>query len=428
MSADYFFETTIGEQMTLQRGFDITRKQQQPGQVPVVSSGGISSFHNEPKVTGPGVVLGRKGTLGTAFYIKEDFWPHDTTLWVKDFKGNNPAFVYYFFRNMGDALKKMDVGAANPALNRNHLHPLEIWWPTRSLQDYIAEVLTNLDDKIANNHQISQTLEKMSQALFKSWFVDFDPVKAKVAALEAGGTAGDAERAAMQAISDKSDSELDTLKTQNPDQYDNFARIATLFPSAMVESELGKIPAGWEFRPVSDFASLKGGKQLKKEYISSAGTFPVFGGAGVMGYTEFNNANGDIISIGRVGAYCGQVFYYQGAAWINNNATYVNPMSFSIFYWLFKSISNANFESIKKGAAQPFISNGDMASLRLAWGGDLLTKEFEKIVRPLFGMASNKIIESNSLAEMRDAMLPKLLSGELNPLGQEERTSESADV
>ena len=93
MSAD-FFDTTIGEQVTLQRGFDITKKQQRFGNVPVVSSGGISSFHDEAMVKGPGVVLGRKGSLGTVFYINEDFWPHDTSLWVKDFKNNNSRFVY----------------------------------------------------------------------------------------------------------------------------------------------------------------------------------------------------------------------------------------------------------------------------------------------------------------------------------------------
>ncbi len=95
-----FFDTSIGEQLILQRGFDITKKQQKPGDIPVVSSGGILSYHNEAKVKGPGVVLGRKGTLGTVFFIEEDYWPHDTSLWVKDFKDNNPRFVYYFFKSI----------------------------------------------------------------------------------------------------------------------------------------------------------------------------------------------------------------------------------------------------------------------------------------------------------------------------------------
>ncbi|EMK3566187.1 restriction endonuclease subunit S, partial [Salmonella enterica subsp. enterica serovar Meleagridis] len=91
-----FYKTKIGEQVILQRGFDITKKDQVEGNIPVVSSGGISSYHNEAKISGPGVVLGRKGSLGTVFYIDGPYWPHDTTLWVKDFKNNNPIFVYYF--------------------------------------------------------------------------------------------------------------------------------------------------------------------------------------------------------------------------------------------------------------------------------------------------------------------------------------------
>lgn len=263
MSTEYF-KTTIGTQLTLQRGFDITRKQQQPGTVPVVSSGGVSSFHNEAKVAAPGVVLGRKGSLGTTFLLQEGFWPHDTTLWVKDFKDNNPVFVYYFFLNMSDILKKMDVGAANPALNRNHVHPIEVLWPVRHVQDQIAKMLSALDRKVANNHQINQTLEQMALAIFKSWFVYFEPVKAKIAALEAGGSEEGALLAAMQAISGKSEAELTRLQAEQPKQYAELRATAELFPSAMQDSELGEIPEGWEVVPLSAMVDLIGGGTPKK--------------------------------------------------------------------------------------------------------------------------------------------------------------------
>ena len=207
MNAD-FFDTTIGDQLTLQRGFDITKKEQVPGDVPVVSSGGDSSHHNEAKVEAPGVVLGRKGSLGTVFFLEENFWPHDTTLWVKDFKNNNPQYVYYFFLNMSEQLKRMDVGAANPALNRNHVHPIEIRWPLRPIQDKAVEVLSSLDKKIQRNNQINRTLEQMAQAIFKSWFVDFDPVKSKMAVHEADGSEEEVLLAAMQAISGKDANQL----------------------------------------------------------------------------------------------------------------------------------------------------------------------------------------------------------------------------
>src|SRR6266481_6296981 len=118
--ADDWIETTIGAQITLQRGIDITRSEQRPGLVPVISSGGASSYHDTAAAFGPGVVLGRKGVVGSVYYIREDYWPHDTTLWAKDFHGNDPRFVYYFFKSVAPQIATMDVGSANPTLNRNH--------------------------------------------------------------------------------------------------------------------------------------------------------------------------------------------------------------------------------------------------------------------------------------------------------------------
>jgi type I restriction enzyme S subunit len=144
--------TTIGNQVTLQRGFDITKKQQNSGSVPVVSSGGIKSFHDVAMARAPGVVLGRKGSLGTVFYLDQDYWPHDTTLWVKDFKGNDPKFVYYFFNSLD--LAKFDTGAANPALNRNVVHPIKVNWPSKDRQ---VEIVRQVES-IATEAQRLQSL------------------------------------------------------------------------------------------------------------------------------------------------------------------------------------------------------------------------------------------------------------------------------
>ena len=130
-------ESRIGDQITLQRGFDITKDHQRDGFVPVVSSGGVRSYHDTPMVCAPGVVMGRKGTLGKVFYLEDDFWPHDTTLWVKDFKGNDPRFVYRFFQGLD--VKSLDSGAANPALNRNQVHALRVAWPPIEEQREIVE-------------------------------------------------------------------------------------------------------------------------------------------------------------------------------------------------------------------------------------------------------------------------------------------------
>ncbi|MBN1632269.1 MAG: restriction endonuclease subunit S [Thermoleophilia bacterium] len=162
--------TTIGEQATLQRGFDITKTEQVEGDVPVISSGGVLSYHDVPMAKGPGVMLGRKGVLGTVWYTPGDYWPHSTSLWVKDFHGNYPRFVYYFFKWLGPRLVNMDVGSANPTLNRNHVHPMEVRWPPLPEQRAIAHILGTLDDKIELNRRMNETLEAMARALFKSWF------------------------------------------------------------------------------------------------------------------------------------------------------------------------------------------------------------------------------------------------------------------
>jgi type I restriction enzyme S subunit len=111
---------------------------------------------------GPGVVLGRKGTLGRTYYVDRDYWPHDTTLWVRDFKGNDPRFVYYFFSNLD--FRYLDVGSANPTLNRNHVHPLPTTWPPITEQRAISKVLGDLDDKIASNITVTNLCDVLWRA------------------------------------------------------------------------------------------------------------------------------------------------------------------------------------------------------------------------------------------------------------------------
>ena len=152
-----------------QRGFDITKAEQRQGNIPVVSSSGIQSYHSEAKVEGPGVVIGRKGSLGTVHFVDCPYWPHDTTLWSKDLRGNDPRYVYYFVHTMG--FERYDVGNSNPTLNRNHIHGLDILIPPLRTQKAIVEVLSTYDDLIENNRRRIQLLEQAARLLYKEWFV-----------------------------------------------------------------------------------------------------------------------------------------------------------------------------------------------------------------------------------------------------------------
>ncbi|WP_271014340.1 restriction endonuclease subunit S [Pseudomonas aeruginosa] len=245
-------ELNLGDVIELKRGYDLPKGKRSVGVIPIVSSSGISDFHSEAMVKGPGVVTGRYGTIGEVFYIDGDFWPLNTTLYVCDFKGSDPRFISYFLRTL-DFQAYSDKGAV-PGVNRNHLHTAKVRIPALPVQKAIARILDALDSKIDLNHRINQTLEAMAQAIFKSWFIDFDPVKARIAAIEQGQ---DPLRAAMRAISGKTDAELDQMPREHHDQL---AATAALFSDAMEESELWEIPKGWGIKSVSNIARFATGK------------------------------------------------------------------------------------------------------------------------------------------------------------------------
>ena len=153
----------VGDLLFLQRGFDITRKQQIPGPIPVVSSSGVRSFHNSAKIERPGIVIGRKGTLGTVFRIEQPHWPHDTTLWVKDFKGNPMEFTFWFLRNL--SVERLNVGSANPTLNRNHVHAISTLVPKQSWISCFSDFTRVLHSKIDLNQEESRTLASLRDTL-----------------------------------------------------------------------------------------------------------------------------------------------------------------------------------------------------------------------------------------------------------------------
>ncbi len=169
LGAKHWKPAVLQDLVFLQRGFDITKAQQKPGDVPVFSSAGLSSRHNKAMAQGPGVIIGRKGTLGSVHFSERDYWPHDTTLWSKSLRGNSARYVYYALKCLG--LERFNVGGANPTLNRNHIHGLPIYIPERGLQDNIVSILSAYDDLIENNRRRITLLEEAAQLLYCEWFV-----------------------------------------------------------------------------------------------------------------------------------------------------------------------------------------------------------------------------------------------------------------
>ena len=221
-------EASLGEVVELKRGYDLPQQKRIPGSVPLVSSSGVTYYHTEAKVRGPGVVTGRYGTLGEVFFVTTNFWPLNTTLYVRDFKGNDPRFISYFLRGLD--FSAYSDKAAVPGLNRNHLHQAAVRYPANIAdQRAIAHVLGTLDDKIELNRRMNETLEEMARALFKSWFVDFEPVRAKMEGRWRPG---------------------ESLPGLPAEHYD-------LFPDRLVASELGpRSRRGWEVRGLGEVVDI----------------------------------------------------------------------------------------------------------------------------------------------------------------------------
>ena len=289
-------------------------------------------------------------------------------------------YIYYELSARQNELKVLSSsGSAQPILNKSHFSEVCITVPSLPEQKAIAHVLGTIDDKIELNHKTNETLEAMARALFKSWFVDFDPVRAKA----------------------------EGRSTGLPDE------VSALFPDSFEDSELGEIPRGWGVRPVSEIAKIKGGKQLSRDKFVEGGPIPVFGGAGLMGHTDKYNAEGFVISVGRVGAYCGQFFSHRGKAWINNNASLIMPSQGVSGEWLFLALCAIDINLIKKGAAQPFISNSDIAEMSIIHSNEAVMQEFHDQIKHLFLLKESKCRENTTLTQLRDLLLPKLVSGEI---------------
>lgn len=163
-----FRQCELGDFLQLKRGYDLPHRDRREGDVPIVSSSGPTGVHDVAKVEGPGVVTGRYGTLGEVFYVSEDFWPLNTALYVRDFKGNHPRFVAYLLRTLG--LGGQNVAGAVPGVNRNVLHRMHVVVPDRARQERIADVLQAYDDLIENNQRRMTLLEESVHLLHREWF------------------------------------------------------------------------------------------------------------------------------------------------------------------------------------------------------------------------------------------------------------------
>jgi type I restriction enzyme S subunit len=371
------FETiTLGNVLTLQRGFDLPKNDRKPGVIPLVSSGGISDFQSEAKIDPPAVITGRYGTLGKVFYLDQPCFPLNTTLWVKDFKGNNPRFCKYLLETI-DYLSCSDK-AAVPGVNRNHLEQLEVRKIDISEQRAIAHILGTLDNKIELNHKMNQALEDVAKTLFKSWFVDFDQVRAKAGGKPTG-------------LSDE---------------------ISELFPAEFVESEGSLIPQGWNLGSFGDVIEPKKGKVITKSIVEEGLVPVVAGGISPAYFHSKFNAESPVVTISASGT-AGYVNIYYENIWASD-CSYINKdiTDYVYFSYLFLRHNQEIIYHKRHGAVQQHIYPKDLMELPLTSPSKNLLSAFEKLVTPFFEKISLNYSENKLLESLRSELLPRLISGE----------------
>ncbi|BFU91536.1 MAG: type I restriction-modification system subunit S [Nitrospira sp.] len=369
-------EISLGDAIELKRGYDLPSRERRDGPFPIVSSSGISGHHAEAKAKGPGVVIGRYGTLGEVHYITEDYWPLNTALYIRDFKGNHQRFISYFLRSL-DFTAYSDK-AAVPGLNRNDLHTAQIVLPPLPEQYAIAHILGTLDDKIELNRRMNETLETMARALFKSWFVDFDPVRAKAEGQDLGLP----------------------------------KHLADLFPDSFEDSELGEIPRGWRITTLGELLELSYGKALKEEDRND-GTIPVFGSNGQVGWHNEKLAEGPGIIVGRKGNPGVVTWAPTDFFTIDTTFYVVLKTACRSIHFLYYALRTHDLASLGADSAVPGL-NRNMAYLskQVLPRPEVLTA-FDSRVQSLFTRCHDLDEESRTLAALRGTLLPKLISGEL---------------
>lgn len=364
--------------VVFQRGFDITQAQQKGGPFPVVSSSGVTSFHNEFMVKGPGVVIGRKGTLGSVHFVEGDYWPHDTTLWSKDLKGNHPRFVYYFLRTLD--FRRFDVGNSNPTLNRNHIHDLAIRFPSPSVQEAIAAKLSAYDALLENNTRRMALLEQWARLLYEEWFVRLR------------------------------------------------------FPGHEHTKITNGVPEGWKRATLGSLVNVQSGFAFKSSTYLPEGRYGivtiknVHDGKFVSEVDSFLDdlpekmpphcllRSGDILLslTGDIGRVCVVV----GANYLlNQRVAKLVPRensSRAFSYFLFRADSvQKQVEVIAYGVAQQNLSPIKMSALPFLVPSQALLREFDEFAGPVLDQVMLLTQQNQKLRQARDLLLPRLMSGEI---------------
>lgn len=394
----------LGDFIELKRGYDLPQAKRSMGTVPLVSSSGVTDRHSVAMVKGPGVVTGRYGTIGQVFYVEDDFWPLNTTLYVRDFKGNSPQFIHYFLKTV-DFFAYSDK-AAVPGVNRNHLHEAQATIPPPSVQNNIACFLGAIDDRITLLRETNATLGTIAQALFKSWFVDFDPVRDKSAG-------------------------------RVPQGIDEST--AALFPKTFEDSELGLLPKGWRVEPLTAVFDFKEGPGIRNwQYTNSDegtkfinirciqdGDLSLATASRITDeeangkYAHFHLQEWDVVvstsgTLGRSAI----VRKEHLPLMLNTSVIRFRPIRpIMDFGYCYQYLNSSEFlyklESMASGSVQKNFGPMHIKQIKFVCPPPELISRYESLSQPIIEKVIANRAQIASLADLRDTLRPRLISGKL---------------
>jgi len=376
----------IGDCIELLYGKGLTKAKREPGDFPVYGSNGLVDYHSKAYVKGPGIIVGRKGSVGEVSFSKGDFWPIDTTYYVKVKKGNNISFWFYFLKTL--RLNQRNTHSAVPGLNRNDVYEIEKKIPGYSEQKDIAKILSDLDSKIEFSNKMNKTLEVIGQALFKRWFVDFEFPNNEGKPYKSSG-------------------------------------------GEMVDAELGEIPKGWEIREIKDCGKVICGKTPSTRQKENYGDDIAFITIPDMRNQTFVVTTGRKLS--HVGAesqkkkelsplsVCVSCIATPGLVSLTCKRSHTNQQINSIIcneninpYFMYYFMVNKS-DQIKTmglgGTATLNLNTGDFSKIKIIVPDKIDMLNFGKLIQPIFNRILGNIKENLSLSEIRDSFLPRLMSG-----------------
>lgn len=342
--------------------------------------------------------------------------------------------AYLCLPQIKEYIANFNAGGSRRAITKAHIESFDVLMPPLSVQKVIQSFTLDIKSKIKLNVELNQTLEQIAQSIFKSWFVDFEPVKAKIAAREAlladnpTATAEQIAEAEQQAAINAISGAGDVVPTEQ------LQTLADLFPNQLVESELGEIPEGWKVKTLTEFGSVVCGKtpsKKKEEYFGGDIPFikipDMHGGAFATSYTEYlsiegaNSQNKKQIPAGAVCVSCiatvGKVLITHRESHTNQQINSIVPQEQFLTEYLYFQMLNQNkllHDLASGGSATLNLNTGNFSKIELLSPSDKVLKAYHHTVSPLFFKMLQNSLESEMLENLRDTLLPKLLSGEIN--------------